>query len=164
MSDLRRALPTELGDGLDRVLTITKPNKNGRVGYSVQFKTVSACEKTLAHLREQDFKLQKPYVTSAQDESELTCVGGSRMRAIADHLKTAFEGIHIGRDFVRYNNVKIPAADFSWRSVKIGDKMVDVDRLVADNPHAESNPGLRAFVDGREVAGVRISRKCQRED
>lgn len=164
MGDLRRSLPPELSKGLDQVLTITKPDKNGRVGYSVQFKTVSACEKTLAHLRDQDFKLQKPHVTSAQDKSELARVGGSRMRAIADQLKASFEGIHVGRDFVSCNNVKIPAADFAWCNVKIGNEVVDVDKMVADNPHTESNPALRAYVDGREVAGVCIPRKRQRKD
>jgi hypothetical protein len=115
--ELLKLLPESLSAGIDRVFSITQPDKNGRVGFSVQFKTVSACEKASTYLTSREFKLKFPRITTAQDESELTRVGSSRMRAIADFLRNEFDGLHVGRDFVRLGKEKLPAAEFALSTI-----------------------------------------------
>jgi hypothetical protein len=148
-----------MASGIDRVFSITQPDKRGRVGFSVQFKTVANCEQTLSLLTSREFKIKRPHITTAQDESELTRVGGSRMRAIADYLRSEFDGIHIGRDFVRLGKEKLLAADFASNEVRLGTRVINVEAEVARNGEAQVNPALRTVVGGREVNGVRLSRK-----
>jgi hypothetical protein len=158
-AELLKLLPESLSVGIDRVFSITQPDKKGRVGFSVQFKTVSACEKASTYLTSREFKLKNPHITTAQDESELTRVGSSRMRAIVDLLRSEFDGLHVGRDFVRLGKEKLPAADFALSTIRLGGKSINVDAAVAENSDAQVNPGLKTFFGGREINGVRLSRK-----
>jgi hypothetical protein len=81
------------------------------------------------------------------------------MRAIADFLRGEFEGIHIGRDFVRLGKEKLLAADFASNEIRLGNRTVNVEAEVAKNGEAQVNLALRTVVGGREVNGVRLSRK-----
>jgi hypothetical protein len=159
VNELRKILPETLSSGIDRVFPITQPDKNGRVGFSVQFKTVSSCEQTFSYLISREFKLKRPHITTAQDESELLRVGGSRMRAIATFLRNEYDGIHIGRDFVRLGKEKISASEFALSKLRLGDKEIDIDAAVSENPDAQVNPGLRTYAGGREINGIRLPRK-----
>jgi hypothetical protein len=164
--DLLRLLPSEVGSLIDNVHPITKIAADGSVAMSVQFMKVSACEQARDLIASRDFKTRNgDRVRCAQDESELTRVGGSRLRAITGFLQQKFgDGLEVKRDFVRLGGVKYLAAEFARRTIMIGTTEIDIDEAVNSNPEAKSNPSVRTYIDGRNVVGVRLPRKRRNGD
>ncbi len=120
--DLAKLLPTEFGLAIERAHPVTKIAKDGTVPISVHFLTVTACEKVRNIIASDEFKKKNGgRVRCAQDESELTRVGGSRLRAISEYLVEKFgEEIEVRRDFVKLGGVKYLAADFALQTIKLG--------------------------------------------
>jgi hypothetical protein len=164
--DLASLLPTALGQAIERTHPVTKVAADGTVPVAVHFLTVSACEQARELLASDDFKKRNGgRVRCAQDESELTRVGGSRLRAITNHLIQKYgEEIEVKRDFVRFKGVKYLAAEFAAQSLKLGDSVVDIDEAVRNNPDAKENPAVRTFINGRDVVGIRLPRKRRNQD
>jgi hypothetical protein len=159
--ELLSLLPADIGSLVDNVWPVTKVGTDGSVSMAVQFSKVSACEKAREIIASRDFKTRNGgRIRCAQDESELTRVGGSRLRAISEHLRAKFgEEIEVKRDYVRFGGVKYLAAEFARNIVVIGTTTVDVDAAVNSNAEARANPAVRTYVDGRDVFGVRLPRK-----
>jgi hypothetical protein len=164
--DLAKLLPNELGLAIERAHPVTKIARDGTVPIAVHFLTVTACEQARDIIASDDFKKRNGgRVRCAQDESELTRVGGSRLRAISEHLVEKFGGeIEVRRDFVKYGGVKYLAADFALQTIKLGAETIDIDEAIKCNPEAKENPTVRTFVNGRNVVGIRLPRKRRTPD
>ncbi len=164
--ELLKLLPVEIGQQIDRVHPITKVAREGSVPMAVHFLRVSACEEARDFIASREFKANNGgRIRCAQDESELSRIGGSRLRAISDLLDNKFgEAIEIRRDFVRFDGIKYMAAEFARREITIGGTTIDIDRAVKDNTEVRENPAVKTFVDGRRVAGVRLPQKRRASD
>jgi hypothetical protein len=94
--ELLSLLPEDIGALIDNVWPVTKVGADGSVSMAVQFSKVSACEQACEFIVSREFKTRNGgRIRCAQDESELTRVGGSRLRAISEHLRAKF-GDEIG--------------------------------------------------------------------
>jgi hypothetical protein len=164
--ELAALLPPEVNSQIDRVHPITKVARDGSVPMAVHFLRVSACEQARDLIVSREFKARNGgRIRCAQDESELSRVGGSRLRAIVDFLQGKFgDAIEIKRDYVRFDGVKYSAAEFARREIKIGNVTIDIDEAVDNNLEVRANPSVRTYVDGRSVVGVRLPQKRRAED
>jgi hypothetical protein len=169
---LTRIFPSELYDAIDIAYPMLQQQRNPKGGDNnrndnnegsgvtvcVRFKTVSACEKARELLRSDDFKDKHPLLRNTNDTSEMSRVGGSRIRAVEEKLKQQFDGIEVKKDYVRLGGQRLSAADFVSSHIIIADEPFNVDKTVRENDNFEINHKSKTHHDGRMVYGVRLKR------
>ncbi len=146
---------------IERVYQIGQPvtsPRGSRHTVLVHFDTVASCDEALEYLNSAAFDPHRSRVGYARNCSNLTRIGGSRMKLLGERFVSRFPGAIIKRGYIQFGEQKYYAFDFAMKQIAVRGEVIDVDAWVASCEEGEQNRGNSAKIDGRTVHGVRVRR------